>query len=88
MGLPSAVGSLCGALAFGIFLYLRLQQVHAPSGIRGAPIPEWPKEWVWMAPTATVLIFAVGLFLVVPREQWSFEGNAGPPKIAENDSDN
>lgn len=87
-GLPSAVGSMGGSLAFGIFLYLRLQQIHAPSGIRGAPIPEWPKEWIWLIPVAEIVVFAASLFLVVPKEQWRWSDRDDSPTIAGPDSDN
>lgn len=78
-GLASAVGSLGGALAFGIFLYLRMQQIHIPSGIRGVPIPEWPKEWCWLTPTAVVLIFASALFLALPKSERPWEETENSP---------
>jgi hypothetical protein len=67
-GLAAACGFVSGALAFGVFLYLRLNEAVVIGGLPSAPEPEYPAVWQWLAPTAWVLT-AAGIALVfTPKE--------------------
>lgn len=58
-GLVGACGSFGGALAYAIFLYLRLDQIILASGFREAPEPEYPMAFKWLVPLMTVLVTAL-----------------------------
>lgn len=72
-GLAAAAGFLGGSLATAIFLFLRLQQIHVTSALRDAPKPEWPRQWVWMAPVAYLLLTVLAIAVSLRREElaWS-----------------
>ncbi len=83
-GLPAAAGCLGGSMVLGVFLFLRLQQVHIPSILNSAPKPEWPKQWVWMLPLAILVATGVILALNLKKSEWSMEETNNPPKATGN----
>jgi|CXWL01.1.fsa_nt_gi hypothetical protein len=87
-GLAAAAGCLGGSMVLGIFLYLRLQQVHIPSVLNSVPQPEWPKQWVWMLPLAILALTGIILALSLKRSEWSLEEQKETPKGTGNSADN
>ncbi len=70
-GLPGGAGFLGGALAFSVFLFLRIQQVMTFRHAREAPQPDYPAAWVWMAPVGWVLFAGLLIFVFLPRSEFA-----------------
>lgn len=68
-GLPGGAGFLGGSLAFGVFLFLRIQQVMTFRHARDAPQPDYPESWIWMAPGAWILIALAVILIFLPRDE-------------------
>ncbi len=83
-GLPAAAGCLGGSMVFGIFLYLRLQQIHIPSVLNSVPKPDWPMQWVWMLPLAILVLTGIVLALSLKKSEWNLEETNIPPKGTRN----
>jgi hypothetical protein len=58
-GLAGGAGSVGGALAATIFIFLDLQQTMLGHMTVDLPEPEYPERWVWMVPLGYVLAFVV-----------------------------
>jgi len=72
-GLPGACGGLGVAMATGVFLYLRMDQIMLGFTVRDLPRPDYPSTWAWIVPSAYVVAtVAVGL-LLLPRDTFSDE---------------
>ncbi len=72
-GLPGACGFLGGAMAIGIFLFLRLQQVMLARQIKDLPQPEYPASWTWIVPLAWLLICLGLIAFFMPKGQFADE---------------
>jgi hypothetical protein len=66
-GLPGATGSVAGALATTIFLYLRIQQVFVLAQARQSVTPDYPQSLEILLPAAYLLIVASIVFAVLPK---------------------
>lgn len=66
-GLPAACGAIGGAMATGIFIYVRLQQVMLGFDVPEVPDPEYPRFVSWLLPlvwlTASVFVELVAMLL-------------------------
>ncbi|MBS1704533.1 MAG: hypothetical protein JST40_01555 [Armatimonadetes bacterium] len=74
-GLPGASGYLGGGLASAVFLHLRLKSLALGYDMREIPKPEFPLDWVWMAPVVWVLatLLVAAVFLLKSPDGPSFE---------------
>ena len=68
-GLAGACGFVGGALATGIFLYLRLEQVFLSSMARQAPTPDYPKILIYLVPLSWILVTAILALAFLPKER-------------------
>ncbi|MES1147239.1 MAG: hypothetical protein ABUL49_00650 [bacterium] len=62
-------GFLGGAMAFGVFLYLRLMQVFVAESTPDLPQPEWPKAWTIAIPAVWALVCIGASVLSYPFKQ-------------------
>lgn len=77
-GLPGAAGLLGGAMASGVFLYLRLRQALMFRGVPEAPQPEYPDAFAWMVPVGWVVATLIVILLFIPRDEVTVDGNSRP----------
>lgn len=68
-GLAGACGFVGAALATGIFLYLRLDEIFIGALARQAPTPDYPKMMSWLLPLAWILATAIIAIAVLPKEK-------------------
>lgn len=76
-GLPGACGGLGGAMAAGIFLYLRMDQIMLGLTVRDLPRPDYPAAWAWIVPTAYVVATVAVGALLLPRDTFADEPAPG-----------
>jgi len=74
-GLPGACGFVGGAMATAIFLFLRLEQLMLGYSIREIPQPEYPRSWIWIVPTAWVVLAILLAVVLLPRREYRDEGS-------------
>lgn len=73
VGLPGACGGLGGAMASGIFLFLRLDQLMLGLTVRDLPRPDFPPAWAWIVPIAYVVLTLVLGIIFLPKDTFSDE---------------
>lgn len=66
--LAGACGFVGSALATGIFLYLRIEQVFLSALARQAPTPDYPRAMVYLVPLAWILLATIIALAVMPKE--------------------
>lgn len=74
-GLPGACGFVGGAMATAIFLFLRLEQLMLGYSVREIPQPEYPRSWMWIVPTAWVVLAVLVAVLLLPKREFRDEAS-------------
>lgn len=68
LGLPAASGYFGGAMAAGVFMYLRLKQTMLGFLDVDLPRPEFPQHWGWLVPVCWILWCGMIALIFMPRE--------------------
>lgn len=80
IGLAGACGGLSGAMACGIFLFLRMDQLMLGFTVRDLPRPDYPPSWAWIVPLAYVVITLVVGIVFLPKDTFADEPLAPPSR--------
>lgn len=72
-GLPGACGFVGGAMAIGIFLFLRLEQLMLGYYRNDLPQPEYPKSWMWLVPVAWLVAALIVAIIFMPKGEFGDE---------------
>ena len=68
-GLAGACGFVGGAMATGIFLYLRIEQTFISALARQAPKPDYPQILMYLIPLGWLIVSIVLSLIFVPDEK-------------------
>lgn len=68
-GLAGACGFVAGAMAMGVFLYLRIQQIFLAYHARQAPPPEYPEMFSWLIPLTWIMVCLLLAVLILPPKE-------------------
>jgi hypothetical protein len=76
-GLPGACGYIGGALATGVFLYLRMEATFIGYEAKQTPQPEYPEALMYLVPLAWILASGfIGVLLAAVHHRRSEESDS------------
>jgi len=67
--LAGACGFVGGAMATGVFLLIRLQQIFMAALVKQSPEPDYPSSLIYLAPLACILLAIIVAIAVLPPEK-------------------